>query len=66
MNFYPLPFKEPYLILPADNLVSSLITDVYVKGDCFDEKGFDNGKTLECSKYYRTCEKHSIELKNNA
>lgn len=46
---------QPYLILPADNLVSSLIIDVYVKGDCLSENGYDNGKILECEEYYHTC-----------
>ena len=51
MNTSPFPFTKPYIILPVDNLRSSLVENIY--------KNFNSSseKLLECREYYRTCDR---------
>lgn len=59
-NVYPYPFIRPYLILPADNLVPSMLVDIYVNRD-YSSIGTTSDKYLACREYYRTCDRHFLD-----
>ena len=59
-NVYSYPFARPYLILPADDLVPSILLDIYVNQD-YSSIGTASDKYLACREYYRTCDRHFLD-----
>ncbi len=60
-NVYPYPFVNPYLILPADDLVPNILIDIFINQDFSSMDGSDSDKFLACREYYRTCDRHFID-----